>query len=69
MTKSELFKAFRGQDAGVCATSFEHKTAEKDAIDAVVAAGVKRFIPSEYGLNKLSPAARAWSPVSTSKDK
>jgi uncharacterized protein YbjT (DUF2867 family) len=61
--KNELVTAFRGQNAIVCATNFTHKATEKDAIDAAIEAGVKRFIPSEYGLNNTNPVARALSPV------
>jgi hypothetical protein len=32
-------------------------------VDAAVAAGVKRFIPSEYGTNNLDPRARAVVPI------
>jgi nucleoside-diphosphate-sugar epimerase len=32
-------------------------------IDAAIAAGVKRYVPSEFGLNNLNPAAIALSPV------
>jgi hypothetical protein len=32
-------------------------------IDAAVEAGVKRYVPSEFGLNNLNPKAQALSPV------
>jgi hypothetical protein len=32
-------------------------------IDAAIAAGVKRYLPSEYGLNNNNPEAQELSPV------
>lgn len=32
-------------------------------IDAAVEAGVRRFLPSEYGVDNTNPAARELSPV------
>ncbi|KAF2994336.1 hypothetical protein E8E14_003195 [Neopestalotiopsis sp. 37M] len=49
-----LTAAFAGQDAIVSAASTVFAVipgAQNPMIDAAVAAGVKRFIPSEYGLN------------------
>ncbi|KAF3811062.1 hypothetical protein GCG54_00010398 [Colletotrichum gloeosporioides] len=49
-----LTAAFAGQDAVVSAISTVAavvKGAQDPLVDAAVAAGVKRFIPSEYGLN------------------
>lgn len=49
-----LTAAFAGQDAVVSAVSTVFAVipgAQNPMIDAAVAAGVKRFIPSEYGLN------------------
>ena len=36
-------------------------------IDAAVAAGVKRFVPSEFGANNLDPRARKLVPVYDNK--
>ena len=36
-------------------------------IDAAVAAGVKRFVPSEFGANNLDPRARKLVPVYDTK--
>jgi hypothetical protein len=36
-------------------------------IDAAVAAGVKRFVPSEFGANNLDPRARKLAPVYDAK--
>ena len=68
-TIAELTEAFKGQDAVVVALSTVPVTKEgKDSlafrlIDAAIAAGVKRFIPSEYGTNNLDPRARSLVPV------
>ncbi|KAG9228733.1 hypothetical protein BJ875DRAFT_226777 [Amylocarpus encephaloides] len=45
---------FRGWDAVVCALSHNVWGEQLKLIDAAVAAGVKRFIPSEYGTNMLN---------------
>ncbi|KAF7532856.1 hypothetical protein G7054_g7593 [Neopestalotiopsis clavispora] len=45
----ELERAFAGQDAVVMATSFQVYGQEGKFVDAAIKAGVKRFIPSEYG--------------------
>ena len=68
-TTAELTEAFKGQDAVVVALSTSPVTAGgKDGlafrlIDAALAAGVKRFIPSEFGANNLDPRARALVPT------
>ncbi|KAK4237524.1 hypothetical protein C8A03DRAFT_44611 [Achaetomium macrosporum] len=46
-----LKDAFNGQDAVVSVVGVPGLAAQKTAIDAAVAAGVKRFIPSEFGIN------------------
>ena len=68
-TTAELTEAFQGQDAVVVAISTTPVTKDgKDGlafrlIDAAVSAGVRRFIPSEYGANNLDPRARSLVPV------
>ncbi|KAF1934745.1 NAD(P)-binding protein [Clathrospora elynae] len=74
-TTEELTEAFHGQDAVVVALSTAPVTVEGKEkgngekglafrlIDAAVAAGVKRFIPSEYGANNLDPRARTLVPI------
>jgi hypothetical protein len=68
-TVAELTQAFQGQDAVVVALSTTPVTKDgKDGlafrlIDAALAAGVKRFIPSEYGANNLDARARSMVPV------
>jgi len=68
-TLAELTAAFQNQDAVVIALSTGPVTAGgKDGlafrlIDAAVAAGVKRFIPSEFGANNLDARARSLIPT------
>lgn len=45
-----------------CITSTEVNEQFK-FVDAAVEAGVKRYVPSEYGLNNLRPEARALNAV------
>lgn len=47
----ELKDAFAGQDAVVSVVGTLGVAGQRVAIDAAVAAGVKRFIPSEFGIN------------------
>ncbi|KAJ4993146.1 isoflavone reductase family protein [Stagonosporopsis vannaccii] len=59
----ELAKALEGQDAvisSVGATGFQD---QKILIDAAIRARVKRFIPSEFSSNTMSPAVRQLVPV------
>lgn len=53
----QLVNAFKGQDALVSAIPGRPYTAHLRMIDAAVQAGVKRFIPSEYGNNTCDAAA------------
>ncbi|KAK4176587.1 hypothetical protein QBC36DRAFT_290382 [Triangularia setosa] len=46
-----LKTAFDGQDAVVSVVGSPGIPAQKLAVDAAIAAGVKRFIPSEFGVN------------------
>jgi len=68
-TVAELTTAFKNQDAVVVALSTGPVTAGgKDGlayrlIDAALAAGVKRFIPSEFGANNLDKRARNLVPI------
>ncbi|KAH6897368.1 hypothetical protein B0T10DRAFT_544701 [Thelonectria olida] len=58
-----LITAFGGQDAVVnCMTSLA-VSAQLRFVDAAVAAKVKRYLPSEYGLNNNRPEARALNSV------
>ncbi|KAK7708119.1 hypothetical protein SLS64_006941 [Diaporthe eres] len=58
-----LVAAFTGQDAVInCVTTLAVRT-QLRIIAAAAEAGVRRFVPSEYGLNNNNPAARALCPV------
>ncbi|KAI7779469.1 hypothetical protein LA080_000849 [Diaporthe eres] len=58
-----LVAAFTNQDAVVnCVTTLAVRT-QLRIIAAAAEAGVRRFVPSEYGLNNNNPAARALCPV------
>ncbi|CAP65965.1 uncharacterized protein PODANS_5_11570 [Podospora anserina S mat+] len=46
-----LKDAFSGQDAVVSVVGSPGVSAQRLAVDAAIAAGVKRFIPSEFGVN------------------
>jgi len=50
-----LHEAFEGQDAVVCLVGGTGILDQIKLIDASVKAGVKRFIPSEFGSNTLNP--------------
>lgn len=50
--------AFAGRDAVVSAVGAAALTSQKALIDAAIAAGVKRFIPSEFGSDLDNPNAR-----------
>lgn len=51
-----LIDAFRGHDAVVCAIANAHGSQQTKIIDAAVLAGVKRFIPSDFGSNPTEAA-------------
>ena len=46
-----LLSVFTGQDAVVSVVGAPGVPVQKVAVDAAIAAGVKRFIPSEFGVN------------------
>lgn len=58
-----LIAAFTNQDAVInCVTTLAVRT-QLRIISAAAEAGVRRFVPSEYGLNNNNPAARALNSV------
>ncbi|KAF7122634.1 hypothetical protein CNMCM5793_000659 [Aspergillus hiratsukae] len=59
----DLVKAFKGQDAVVNAVTSFSVAEQHKFIDAAVAAGVKRYVPSEYGLDNNNAEAQELSPV------
>ena len=50
-THESLVAAFTGQDAVICTVATSNLTGQRRMIDAAVEAGVKRFIPSEFGFD------------------
>jgi nucleoside-diphosphate-sugar epimerase len=69
-TVAELTTAFKDQDAVVVALTTSSVTQDDLAvriIDAAVAAGVKRLIPSEFGTDNLDPRARRLVPIYDAK--
>lgn len=58
-----------GQDVLVSAIGFGAIELEKPLIEAAIEAKVKRFLPSEYGVNNTNPVARKLSPVFDAKGK
>ncbi|KEF60076.1 uncharacterized protein A1O9_04926 [Exophiala aquamarina CBS 119918] len=50
---AELVEAFRGQDVVIGAISMTGMHLQYRIIDAAVAAGVKRYFPTEFGLDEL----------------
>lgn len=55
---ASLTAAFQGQDAIVSAVSDKGFAGQKIMIDAAIAAGVSRFLPSEFGSNLTNPKCR-----------
>ena len=54
-----LEKALQGQDAVVSTITTAGAEAQASLMDAAIAAGTKRFIPSEFGCDLSNPKARA----------
>lgn len=63
----ELVKIFVNQDVVVSAVAPFGIADQKIAIDAAVKAGVKRFIPSEYGLDTSLPDIAKVAPFAIKK--
>ncbi|RSL78937.1 hypothetical protein CDV31_017242 [Fusarium ambrosium] len=51
-TPASLERAFQGQDAVICTLGYGGLEKQLDLVDAAEKAGVKRFIPSEFGSPK-----------------
>lgn len=64
---SSLEKAFKDQDAVISLVGSPGLAGQKTLVDAAVKAGVKRFIPSEFGSNTSSEAVRAKVPIFSTK--
>lgn len=66
-TSESLTQAFRGQDAVVSTIATISTADQITAIDAMIAAGVKRFIPSEYGVDTSDPRTTELLPPAKGK--
>jgi uncharacterized protein YbjT (DUF2867 family) len=62
-----LTRALAGQDVVVNAVTAAAGDTQKALIDAAIAAGVKRFVPSEFGSGTLDARARALVPMFEAK--
>lgn len=62
-SEASLVDAFKGQDAVVSALGSAGLAEEIKIIDAAVKAGVKRYLPSEYGSNTKNTKALSLIPM------
>jgi uncharacterized protein YbjT (DUF2867 family) len=58
-----LVSAFRGQDAVISCVTTLSVANQHRFIDAAIAAGVRRYVASEFGLNNMRPDAQALNHV------
>ncbi|KAI6093008.1 NmrA-like family protein [Hypoxylon rubiginosum] len=65
----ELVAAFKGQDVVVNCMTTLSVADQFRMVDAAIAAGVRRYIPSEYGLDNMKPEAQALNAVFHDKGK
>ena len=61
--EANLIAAFQGQDVVVYALTSTSVAKQYRFIDAAVVASMKRYVPSEHGLNNLNPKAQELSSV------
>ena len=62
----ELVEALKGQDVVISTIGFSGSGSletQYKVIDAAIEAGVKRFMPSEYGFDNADPKSIALSPI------
>lgn len=67
MLHTDLVDAMKDQEIVVSAVGPASLELQRDLIDAAIEAGVKHFIPSEYGVNNLHPKTRELSPIFNTK--
>lgn len=60
---AELVEALRGQDVLISAIGHAAKKTEYQLVQAALEAGVKRFFPTEYGLDNSDPKNAAHTPI------
>ncbi|KAI1447289.1 hypothetical protein F5Y02DRAFT_42550 [Annulohypoxylon stygium] len=65
----DLVAAFKGQDVVINCMSTFTVPDQFRMIDAAIVAGVKRYVPSEYGLNNMRPDTQALNLVFHTKGK
>ncbi|KAI0891316.1 hypothetical protein F4806DRAFT_309567 [Annulohypoxylon nitens] len=65
----DLVAAFKGQDVVINCMSTLTVPDQFRMIDAAIVAGVKRYVPSEYGLNNMRPDTQALNLVFHTKGK
>ncbi|KAI1401233.1 NmrA-like family protein [Hypoxylon fuscum] len=65
----DLVAAFKGQDVIINCMTTLSVTDQYRMIDAAIAAGVRRYVPSEYGLNNMRPDTQALNTVFHDKGK
>ncbi|XXG98003.1 hypothetical protein Hte_004319 [Hypoxylon texense] len=65
----DLVTAFKGQDVVVNCMTTLSVADQFRMVDAAIAAGVRRYVPSEYGLNNARPEAQALNEVFHEKGK
>lgn len=65
--QADLEKAMKGQDVIVNCITTTNVSEQYRFIDAAIAVGVKRYVPSEYGLDNLKPEAQALNSVFRNK--
>lgn len=63
-----LKAAFQGQDAVISAVASDSLPAQIKLVDAAIAAGVKRYLPSEFGSNAADPKVQAAVPFFKGKN-
>jgi hypothetical protein len=66
-SESDLLTAFKGQDAIVSTVGAGGFAEQTTIINAAVAAGVKRFMPSELSVNTLSKTVQDLVPIFQAK--
>ncbi len=64
---AQLEAAFRGHDVVINTMATAGVAEQHRFVDAAVAAGVRRYVPSEFGLNNNNAAARALTSVFATK--
>ncbi|PYI24188.1 isoflavone reductase family protein [Aspergillus violaceofuscus CBS 115571] len=62
-----LVSAFQGKDAVISVVGRGGYSSQQKLVDAALAAGVKRFIPAEFGNNSADERVRALAPILESK--